>query len=727
MMNREERRGLVWLGIVFALLVALFIGMLGMADVASTIASSTQGRPTGVELRIGSLIGRTQDADTGRAVRSRVEILDLDAVSDHWQEDEDAELIGQFALGGLPAGRPFRVAMQADGYQPLVLSCQLDTGEELDLGNVALRPLVELSGAVLDVFGDVISHARLDLISDTQAATSGRADARGTFAWEGLAPGHYQLQVHAGALRGTSAVIADLSRGGRWRRLGQELFQTVEQPGHLELPGTRSAVILVTENERTVVEPDGSFHLRQCFAGSHWLVVEAEGLARWWVRPTLPIQSLSLQWPASREVELSPTFEGERAGQLWLAARVRGADQGWLTSAAFQGEATSPIRLSLPEGKNVDFLALDDRGRVAFRSLSRHELDGTIALTLHPPRTMRTVPAGSVLRLLPIGESDQALRIPCPEPRPIPTDLAGLVVELPGSSPLVPLSLPAPWLEHYPALLDGARRQVDGNIMRTDGRPVAGARVELLILRPEGVEAAQTTSTPAQILASTTWSRAGGDFRLEAPPREVSAVLRVQAFGLAPALHPLTQEAPRIELDEAVTLIARVEDENGTPLSGAQVSIELPAGFATNQRYSAANGEVLFRDLPAGRVGRIDVVHGERRMTQKLALQGRAGESIRAPALICYLPQFLQGQVVDQQGEPVTGARVELSFEEDHRLPAPTPLVTDTPGTFRWEGLPPPPWRLQVTAPGYLSLRRPHFQPDRRNVLLQLERLPSDS
>lgn len=144
---------------------------------------------------------------------------------------------------------------------------------------------------------------------------------------------------------------------------------------------------------------------------------------------------------------------------------------------------------------------------------------------------------------------------------------------------------------------------------------------------------------------------------------------------------------PVLVLAPAMTLVGTVRDEEGQPLSGANVRFELPDGFLTRfsevleasrplgwRALSGPEGEFTFEHVPAVSGSRLGAV-----------LAGYEREEIDAPEqdesgleLVLLRPRVqlegsLGGEVLDWNGAPVEGARVGLGVVS---------VVSDEQGRF---------------------------------------------
>jgi len=275
-------------------------------------------------------------------------------------------------------------------------------------------------------------------------------------------------------------------------------------------------------------------------------------------------------------------------------------------------------------------------------------------------------------------------------------------------------------------------RTARGKVQDPAGRPIAGAEaVARPALRPGSAD-----DGPAEAMASpAVQSDAQGVFSLpELPAAEVE--LSVRRKGYAPAVFPALRipsgtgpagtgpaDLGVVMLRPGTTLAGRVIDHRGQAVPGGEVFLlDQPAGPNEMDRALedrkpaakvAADGLFSIEDLARG-----TPVHVVVRAPGYLTALVRAVRPPTAkPVVIRLEPEAaLVGRVVDEAGDPVPGARIDLHWQaflpEEPDRPVGEPILRNTradgEGRFELRGLPALPGgttaRVSVTAPTFVPL-----------------------
>ncbi len=281
---------------------------------------------------------------------------------------------------------------------------------------------------------------------------------------------------------------------------------------------------------------------------------------------------------------------------------------------------------------------------------------------------------------------------------------------------------------HRLTLVLAPARGARGRVQDPEGRPVAGAEVTLRpALRPGAPRALPLSgeAPAAEPEAPTVRSDETGAFTLTAcPAAEIE--LTVRRAGFAPALLPALRlpagagpaDLGTIVLRPGVPLTSRVVGPNGRPAGGAEVfALRDPVdvngvGRVLGKRKPAAtagtDGRFTIQDLSPG-----TPIHLAVRAAGYLTARVRAVRPpLAAPLVIRLEPEnLLAGRVVDGQGEPVAGARLELRWQailpEDPDIRLGDPVLqsarSEADGRFTLRGIPAGGSLLGVSAQGFVA------------------------
>ena len=197
---------------------------------------------------------------------------------------------------------------------------------------------------------------------------------------------------------------------------------------------------------------------------------------------------------------------------------------------------------------------------------------------------------------------------------------------------------------------------ITGYVMSSDGKPIAGAKVEVFSLEPlEAARARLLSSAPERVALKTAETDAKGKFTLESPKDPV-VQLRVSAKGYAP-------ESTRIERDEEAGALALQPAQvksgriiaNGKPVAGAKViwsgAGEAIATTDAEGRYSAPD--------PAKWASGVTVIHPDYAVLDDSLNRMLSPNTSLDRTLTAGTP--LSGNVVGEDGKtPVGGAAITI-------------------------------------------------------------------
>ena len=271
-------------------------------------------------------------------------------------------------------------------------------------------------------------------------------------------------------------------------------------------------------------------------------------------------------------------------------------------------------------------------------------------------------------------------------------------------------------------------RPARGKIQDPAGRPIAGAEAAV---RPALRPGSRDDGSAEEAGDPSVQSDAQGVFSLpELPAAEVE--LSVRRKGYAPAVFPALRissgrggngagpvDLGVVTLRPGAPLTGRVIDHRGQAVPGGEVFVlDRPASPQEMERAlqgrkptttAAADGRFSIEDLARG-----TPVHVVVRAPGYLAAQVRAIRPPTAkPVVIRLEPEAaLRGRVVDEAGDPVPGARIDLHWQaflpEEPDRPAGEPILRNTradgEGRFELRGLPTGSARVSATAPAFVPL-----------------------
>jgi uncharacterized GH25 family protein len=242
---------------------------------------------------------------------------------------------------------------------------------------------------------------------------------------------------------------------------------------------------------------------------------------------------------------------------------------------------------------------------------------------------------------------------------------------------------------------------VTGKVIGPDGKPVAGAKVFVLVFSPTSGQETKTFT-----------SDASGAFFVEVPARSdvkeknppvARAIVAAPGFGFAQTfLTLLPSESNTIRLEKGAAVRGKVVDSAGKPVAGADVqlrSVYIGGPRSSGASYlwlgeeirklpdlttkTDASGAWSLENLPASAV-HVDIVLADARYVQtsfEVPLNGSADKAIVArPGAV------LLGKVVDKDGKPRSGVGVSARLENFRDGFA--NAITAADGSYRLSGLP---------------------------------------
>jgi protocatechuate 3,4-dioxygenase beta subunit len=590
-----------------------------------------------------------------------------------WPAADPGRAVRSDARGSFALKIPFLAAPALQAAAPGYQVATVRPDREKDLA-VSLAPAAAVPGLVVDEAGKPVAGAEVDVISAEAAPPQGevrgwsRTDASGRFHFDGLEPGE--------------------RLAARVRASG---FAALEST----LPPLPTTVRLVVQRGRTVlgkvVDASG-----RPVPGAEVRAWPADPQAR--PEDLLRVRDREMRQTAGRDGSFSlPTVA---AGQLDLSFRAEGAAPAWLRGVEVPS-GSGPLdlgRIVLGPELVLRGTVVDDTGA----AIAGAKVTAVPATTLPRPGDLAGEPPHASLT---DGDGRFALA-------GVETGVRlFLRAERDGFLPATQEVQPGTGSDPVLLTLDPAEA-LRGTVVDEQGGPVEGARIALLTgsrdrLRP---------------LASAMSDRTGAFSIAAAQPG--SHHLAVQATGYRAWLQPLTVETGssqpvEVRLARGAALSGRIVSERGEPVEGAGVSLamEETAGLVAPGTVSDADGAYRLEGLPDG-PQQVRVLHPDYLpVNRQVQLDGDTAQSFTLKA-----GAALSGQVVDEKGDPVSGATVTVQAETD---PVSVPQRwSNAEGRFRVPGLAPARYSVLVELDGYApaELSGVEIGRDRPDLLVRLTR-----
>lgn len=294
--------------------------------------------------------------------------------------------------------------------------------------------------------------------------------------------------------------------------------------------------------------------------------------------------------------------------------------------------------------------------------------------------------------------------------------LSRSAAEPPADSPLLLLRPGMNRRQRNLVLLPAAT--IAGTVLRPDGRPAAGARVEGT---PEHEPNSQMLAGFVRRGTSPVLTDPEGRFRIAGAPAAGRLVLVASAAGLVDGVtSPLAPtpgqeiEGVEIRLREPARITGRVLGADGRPLPGASVAARpeptgdgrdpagTPGAFTPLPVKTGADGGFTIAGLSPGPWSLAIRAPGHL-LSRREGVVVAEGEAAEAGAIRLEAGLAIAGTVADLEGAPIRGARVEIvpGSDVDAALFAADRVWTDAAGRFSFDALPPGTYGLTVFAPGY--------------------------
>lgn len=346
-----------------------------------------------------------------------------------------------------------------------------------------------------------------------------------------------------------------------------------------------------------------------------------------------------------------------------------------------------------------------------------------------------------------------------------------LVARLEGFVPFGPVIVtPTEELPTITLLRSGTIR---GRVFDSNGEPVIGAIVTLIDERGEVHAAGGTAAAPAPALplapvnaAESPMLQAAGELGVtlgDIPPIPLGAIAATPtASSLSPSVasftigsvtdrsgsfvlvgvppgtvqlaahhpaHPSLTSAPRhlrsgetidgwdLTFPAAGTLNVRVVDARNRPLGGVPVELRTDADDVPRTQTTDYDGRITFEGvsgilvvtaMPLGRAA------------GRARAEVRAGARVDVEIALEEARFALDGRVVDMRGAPLEGARVEVSSTRARAM-LEAFVLTEADGTFHFDALPAPPYRITADHSSYAPTRLDDVRPREGRIEIRLQ------
>ncbi|HEX4954921.1 MAG TPA: carboxypeptidase regulatory-like domain-containing protein [Thermoanaerobaculia bacterium] len=264
----------------------------------------------------------------------------------------------------------------------------------------------------------------------------------------------------------------------------------------------------------------------------------------------------------------------------------------------------------------------------------------------------------------------------------------------------------------------GPEAVVSGRVVDRSGLPVAGARVGYRLSR--GLPGL-TQGTPRPIRALLPrFTDEEGRFRFGELPSGARISVWVEHDDYLSATTedvevPLPDSPLEVVLEPAARLLGRVVAAGGEPIAGAEVEVDpvspLPPELRRSRPWRAARartdeeGRFEVKKL-AGGPYRVAASARSYLPASPRTIEVPAGSKVEGFDLVLSKGAVLEGQVLDEAGQPVLGAWVSQVRELSGELIRDGGTGVDGAGRYRLEGIAPGHQQLAAGAEGWLSVEK---------------------
>lgn len=662
----------------------------------------------------GALAGTITNAQTGTPIQgANVQIRILDA-GGSVIATVSSDAAGQYSVSNLAPGF-YTVVASAPNFQTNDTIVQVFPNQTT-IGDVALEPNPgSINGSVTSSIGSTpIGGAIVNIINSNGAlVTSTVTDPSGNFVANGLAPGNYTVSVFAIDFQNGSVGAVVVS--------GQSTPVAVQlQPFPGRITGTvtpilTNTVVELRDSNNVFVDsfltnPDGTYSFENLAPGTYTVTASAQNFAsaqggatvisggttvvNLTLIPNPAIVSGQITQPGGAPI---PTAVVQLLDQNGILVATGSADSsgiytignvppGSYTVVAsapgfgqqIQGITVGPGQL-LPD---VNFVLTANPGSVtgvvtdrvtgdALGGASIVILDATTQL---PVATTTASNSGGYV----IGDLAPGTYIVTASLPNYTTEQVGVIV-LSDQSSTANLSL-----QPNPGTIAGA-------VVDTNGNPVTGNDIQIVVLNENNVVVATQFANPdgtyqvPQLPPGTYFVTAS------APNYASSTVSAIVTAGqTVPVTNVLTPNPVNVT---ATVLILGTS----TPVAGSLVQVRLPSNIVIASGTTDANGLVTFTQLPAGTL--IITADAPGFGTDSKSVVANPGESLTVALFLPDDPGQVVGIVTNlATGAPIPNATITLT---DSTGVIVSTAVTDTAGRYTFTGVTPGPYRVTANATNF--------------------------
>lgn len=624
---------------------------------------------------------------------------------------------GRFEITAVPPGHSCAVSVSAPGFSEKYIEIGVPKSNHVELGTITLKPAnLRLAGQVLDLDDQPVAGAVVHVVGGEQPRVSAWTDTAGRFSFESVSEGTVQLMVSGRGLGGSAlatagdtnvVVYVDESLGPLdLSAPPKKLTGTVTGPDGKPAAGAGVTVLPHRHGRWRKTDMNGNFRLnwnpRSWHPGSPLLVARdtarnlavAEEIDEYTTNVTLQLRPGLTVSGRVEDAEGKPLPRATVLLNVMISMAACGLDDKPIET---DSDGRFEICALPPELEYVIFVSAPDHGlaqkRIPSEEQQTNKLElgpivlkgATLKLAGKVVDAQGQPVAGASVDLAGAGQpsasavTDREGRFAFEKVCEGPVELFARAGRLHGialteggdTNVVVELAEPG-----GPGLEGPTTKRLKGTVSRPDGTPAAG--VEVAVHPVAGETHVATDATGA---FSITWEPSS--IRPDTPPHLVARdpILNQVA---SVALDDETTEAT-LTLNQGLTLAGRVQDIDGKPIAGADITIALTIGGTTSTLdtkpvKSDSDGRFEITALPPD----LDLtVHatakGYGTATQSISPSDEQANRVELEPLVLRPANLkVAGRVVDTEERPVPGATVNAHGPYQPRATA----TTDENGWF---------------------------------------------